>query len=209
MSEAAEAVLGRFDVSRESAAALRAYVDLLLRWNRRINLIGRSDEAEVWRRHVADGLQLLQHLRPSDRVLVDLGSGAGIPGLVVALATRQPLEVHLVESTGKKAAFLREAVRLTGAPAIVHQERIEELFGRDPALAADVVTARALAPLPGLLALAWPLLSRGARGLFHKGRGAANELTDSAKCWRIKSRTYPSAVGEDGCIVEILEIAHV
>jgi len=210
MTPAAEAVVRRWDVSRESALALEAYADLLLKWKRRINLVGRVDEEELWRRHIADGLQLLPLLRPTDGVVADLGSGAGVPGLVLAIGAmgRRDLRVHLVESNAKKAAFLSEAARVTGAPAMVHCGRIEDV-AREAALSgASLVTARALAPLPELLRLAFPLLSKGARGLFHKGSGVMGELTESAKCWRLNSVTHPSALGQGGCIVEVLEISH-
>ncbi len=206
MSEASEAVLAAADVSRESRAAIEAYATLLLKWNASINLVGPVSEAELWERHIADGLQLLPYLKETDRAVVDLGSGAGVPGLVLALGARDRpgFKVHLVESNRKKAAFLSEVVRITGAPAIVHNQRIEA--GALPE--ADVVTARALAPLPKLLELAYPLLSRGARGLFHKGRGVNAELTDSGKYWRLRSISHRSALGEGGCILEVLEIAH-
>src|ERR1700730_12269177 len=145
-------------VSRETAARLDRFVELLLEWQQRLNLIARSTEPKLWTRHVADSLQLVA-LAPQARTWADLGSGAGFPGLVIAcaLADTPGGRVHLVESNGKKAAFLREAVRIAGAPAVVHGVRIADFAANSPE-PIEVVTARALAPLPELLAAAFPLL---------------------------------------------------
>ena len=203
--------LAGFDVSRESRARLTAYVDLLVKWQRRINLIGPATVDDVWQRHIADAVQLVPLIKPHVKRILDLGSGAGIPGLVVAISLmeRQPVTVHLVESTKKKSAFLRQAVLLTGAPAIIHDCRIEELATAGPAgplEGIDLVTARALAPLPKLLQLALPWLEAGATGLFHKGREIDRELTESAKYWRIACVRHPSFVDPNGCILEVNEI---
>ncbi len=185
-------------VSRETEVRLDRFVELLLDWQRRINLIASSTESKLWTRHVADSLQLLP-LAPQACRWVDLGSGGGFPGLVIAcaLADTKGAEVHLVESTAKKAAFLREAARATGAPAVIHAARIEDFVDNAPA-GIEVVTTRALAPLVDLLATAYPLLRRGTWGLFPKGRAAASELTDAGKRWKIRaslevSRTDPQA----------------
>jgi 16S rRNA (guanine527-N7)-methyltransferase len=185
-------------VSRETLIRLDRFVDVLLRWQRRINLIAPSTAAHLWTRHVADSVQLLP-LEPQARIWVDLGSGGGFPGLVIAcaLAETPGAQVHLVEANAKKAAFLREAARVTGAPATVHAARIED-FLKSPPKAVDVVTARALAPLSELLAYAYPLLKSGACGLFPKGQDVDAELTEAAKYWKIQrslalSRTDPKA----------------
>jgi 16S rRNA (guanine527-N7)-methyltransferase len=203
--------LARFDVSRESRARLEAFVDLLVRWQKRINLIGPATVADVWQRHIADAVQLVPLIRPHVRRVLDLGSGAGIPGVVIAivLMDRQAAEVHLVESTGKKAAFLRQAVQLTGAPAVVHNCRVEALARAGEVRDVDLVTARALAPLPKLLQLASAWLEAGAYGLFHKGQDVDSELTESAKSWRITYAKHPSVVDPGGCILEVKEIEHV
>jgi 16S rRNA (guanine527-N7)-methyltransferase len=184
-------------VSRETLARLDQFVALLLDWQRRVNLIAPSTERVLWTRHVADSLQLLA-LAPDAHVWADLGSGAGFPGLVIAcaLADRTGALVHLVESNIKKAAFLREAARAIEVPAVVHSLRVAD-FVKD-AHRLDVVTARALAPLPELLEAAYPLLKRGAVGVFPKGQTVAAELTEAAKSWRIQetlaaSRTDPNA----------------
>jgi len=179
-------------VSRETADRLDRFVAVLQDWQRHTNLIAPSTEPHLWTRHVADSLQLLA-LTPDARNWVDLGSGAGFPGLVLAcaLADTPGAQVHLVESTQKKATFLREAIQATGAPAEVHAERIEDFVKHAPERI-DIVTARALAPLPKLLATAYPLLKTPTRGLFPKGQDVAIELTEAAKCWNIHATLAPS-----------------
>lgn len=194
-------------VSRETTERLDRFVATLLDWQQRMNLISRSSEAAVWTRHVADSLQL-HPLAPEARVWADLGSGAGFPGLVIAcaLADRPGAEVHLVESNGKKAAFLRDAAQAIGAPATVHQMRIEE-FLEKTVQTFDVVTARALAPLPQLLPMAYPLLRKGALGLFPKGQDVGSELTEAAKYWNVKSELVQSRTDARGQIVVVRGLA--
>jgi 16S rRNA (guanine527-N7)-methyltransferase len=188
-------------VSRETAERLDRFVELLLRWQRTTNLIAPSTVSHLWTRHVADSLQLLE-LAPQARVWVDLGSGAGFPGLVIAMALADTpgAVVHLVESNNKKVAFLREAQRLTGAPATVHLQRIED-FAASFKGHVDVVTARAVYPLKSLLGQCFPLLGKsGAIGLFPKGQRAELELRDAAARMKsgnmtatlAKSRTDPA-----------------
>jgi 16S rRNA (guanine527-N7)-methyltransferase len=183
-------------VSRETEDRLDRYVEVLLRWQDKLNLVAPSTLRELWTRHIADSLQLLA-LAPDARIWADFGSGGGFPGLPIALAGQTGTMVHLVESNGKKAAFLREAVRATGAGAIVHQERAER-FGETCAENVRVVTARALAPLKTLCDQAFPLIERGAIGLFLKGQDVDAELTDAAKYWRlgvskVASKTAPKS----------------
>lgn len=188
-------------VSRETMARLERFVTTLLDWQQRINLIAPSTEPTLWTRHIADSLQLLP-LAPEARIWVDLGSGAGFPGLVIAcaLAELPKVHVHLVESVGKKAAFLREAVEKTGVPATVHAMRVEDFAKNAPAVI-NVVTARALAPLSRLLILANPLLKKGALGLFPKGQDVEVELTEATKCWRIQASLVPSRTDPKSRIV--------
>jgi 16S rRNA (guanine527-N7)-methyltransferase len=190
-------------VSRETAQRLDRLVELLLDWQQRTNLVANSTLATVWSRHVADSLQLVD-LAPGARRWVDLGSGAGFPGLVIACAVagQAETEVHLVESNGKKAAFLRDAVRHSGAAAIVHAVRIED-FVKNFKGPADVVTARALAPLDELLPLAAPLLKTGVKGLFPKGQDVEVELTKAAKYWNIQYQLVPSRTHPSGRIVVV------
>jgi 16S rRNA (guanine527-N7)-methyltransferase len=168
-----------------------------------MNLVGPSALSAVWTRHVADSLQLLS-LAPDARVWVDLGSGAGFPGLVIAcaLADRSDAVAHLVESNRKKAGFLREAARVSGAAASVHHCRAEQ-FVEEWQGEIDIVTARALAPLPKLLLLAEPLLRKGAQALFLKGQDVEAELTESAKYWIMDVTSVISRSDPDGRVVHI------
>jgi len=179
-------------VSRETAARLDRFVAVLLDWQQHTNLIAPSTVPNLWTRHIADSLQLLA-LAPEAQIWVDLGSGGGFPGLVIAcaLADTPGAQIHLVESTQKKAAFLREATQATRAPAVIHAERIADFVKHAPQRI-DIVTARALAPLPKLLAEAYPLLKTPARGLFPKGQDVAIELTEAAKCWNVQVTLAPS-----------------
>jgi 16S rRNA (guanine527-N7)-methyltransferase len=188
-------------VSRETQNRLELYVDLLLQWQQKTNLIAPSTIPTIWTRHVADSLQLLD-LAPDARVWVDFGSGGGFPAIPIAcaLAGRPGAMVHLVESNGKKAAFLREAIRVTGAPAQVHPERVEK-YTKGPVNSVDVVSARALAPLKVLCDQASSLIEQGAIGLFPKGLDVAAELTDAAKYWNIEATTVASKTSPEGCIV--------
>ena len=190
-------------VSRETLRRLDLYVEALLSWREKTNLFALSTIPHLWTRHIADSLQLLD-LAPNARIWVDLGSGAGFPGLAIAcaLADTPGAEVHLVESTGKKTTFLREAARITGAPAVIHAERIEkfvESFGGR----ADVVTARALAPLKSLLDQSVSLLKTGTLGLFPKGQDVDAELTEATKYWNIKVNLAPSRTDSRGRIVVV------
>jgi 16S rRNA (guanine527-N7)-methyltransferase len=194
-------------VSRETLARLERYIALLFDWQGRMNLVAPSTLPHVWTRHVADSLQLLA-LAPGARIWVDLGSGAGFPGIVLAcaLADTAGAEVHLVESIAKKAAFLAAAVAETGAPATVHHMRIED-FVRRGEVRPDVVTARALAPLPRLLELAAPLVQKGAQGLFPKGQDVEAELTEAAKYWTLQSSFAPSLTSPESRILVVRKAA--
>jgi 16S rRNA (guanine527-N7)-methyltransferase len=190
-------------VSREKTARLDRFTALLLDWQSRINLIAASTVPVLWTRHIADSLQLLA-IAPDARKWVDLGSGGGFPGVPIAcaLAEQGSAEVHLIESNKKKAAFLREAVRITGAPAIVHAVRIAD-FCQSFRGALDAVTARALAPLPELLSIAYPLLKKGPQGVFPKGQDVEAELTEAAKCWSIQASLVPSRTDPESRVVLI------
>lgn len=192
-------------VSRETWARLDSYVALLRRWQRTTNLVAPSTLPQLWTRHVADSLQLVP-LAPDARIWIDLGSGGGFPGLVVAcvLAEREGAEVHLVESNDKKAAFLREVGRAVRLPVTVHAMRIEE-FVPAWSRAADVVSARALAPLSDLLGFVAPLVNKGAKALLMKGQDVGSELTESAKYWTLDSELVPSTTDTRG---QILIVTH-
>ncbi len=187
------------DVSRETLDRLERYAALLEKWNRAINLVARGSLADLWRRHMLDSAQLWTLLPPPQgrpRRILDLGSGAGFPGLVLAIrgASDGDGEVHLVEVDKKKAAFLREAARVAEAPVTLHVQRIESLAP----FPVDAVTARACAPLPRLLDYAAPFLRQyqpGARppvGLFLKGRDVDRELTEAREKWKMHAELFPS-----------------
>lgn len=194
-------------VSRETLQRLDRFVETLLAWNAKTNLIAASTVPHLWTRHIADSLQLID-LAPQARIWVDLGSGAGFPGLVIACALADSVAdsssavVHLVESNAKKAAFLREAARITGAPAKIHAERIEEFVEQFQG-PVDVVTARALATLKAILDQSFSLLKTGALGLFPKGQDAAAELTDADKYWNIQADLATSRTDSRGRIVVV------
>jgi 16S rRNA (guanine527-N7)-methyltransferase len=196
-------------VSRETSQRLDRFAELLLTWQRTTNLIAPSTIPHLWTRHIADSLQLLE-FSPDARGWIDLGSGGGFPGLVVAcaLAGEPGASVHLVESNAKKAAFLREAQRVTGSPAIVHAERIED-FAESFEGQADVVTARALAPLNLLLDRSFPLLGKSrALGLFPKGQNAELELGEASKTWTVKVNLMPSRTDPGGRFVVVRDLEH-
>ncbi len=203
----AHAVCRFFDVSRESCERLATYVSLLERWQSRINLVSRKTLGMVWARHVADGLQLLPHIPQGPVELVDLGSGSGVPGLILALtlASRREVSVRLVESHARKAAFLRTVIRETGIRAMVINSRIEAVDWATvlPHGVRAIILARALAPLPQLLELAWPLLARGAQALWHKGQDVEREIADSTRCWQLACEMIPSVTDPRGVILKI------
>ena len=187
-------------VSRETFLTLVAFQSALLRWNKRINLISGSTEADSWGRHILDSAQLFA-LAPAAKSWLDLGSGGGLPGLVLAilLKERPGASIVLVESNRKKAGFLQAMTGEFNLPAKIQAVRIEDVSFAP----VDVVTARALAPLPSLLGLTERWLSTGSRGFFHKGRDYENELTDSLPHWSYDLIEHPSVVGPQSVILEI------
>lgn len=201
------AALEPYNVSRESFERLTVYVDELLKWQQRFNLIGPSTAGEVWTRHILDAVQVVPLLPEGTRNLADLGSGAGIPGLVVAIVTGAA--VHLYESNGKKAAFLRHAAQASGVEAHVHQVRLEHIAGRGEVPQVDAVLARALAPLHRLLGHAEPFLKAGALGLFHKGQDIDIELTEATRYWRLNMTKHRSVTDSRGVILEVREAERV
>jgi 16S rRNA (guanine527-N7)-methyltransferase len=197
------AALGLTPVSRETEARLDSYVALLCEWQSKTNLVATSTLPNLWTRHIADSLQLLA-LAPEAKIWIDLGSGGGFPGVVLAsaLADVPGAKVHLVERNAKKAAFLREALRVTGAPGVVHLCDIEDIVDR-VAAPIDCVTARALAPLHQLIGFAEPLVRKGAKALFLKGQDIEAELTEATKYWSIRPNLHSSRTSGQGWIVEL------
>ena len=191
-------------VSRETLDRLKAYADLLIKWNRKINLVSDNSLADLWRRHMLDSAQLLPLLPPTpperERVVIDLGTGAGFPGMVLSILGAG--DVHLVDSDQRKMMFLREVAREVGSDAHIHGVRIEQMRH----FPVDVVTARALAPLPQLIEQAAPFLCGQSYALFLKGRGVQEELTEAEKHWKIRADLIPSRSDPSGTILHVGDI---
>lgn len=194
-----------FPVSHETLAKLELYARLLVQWQKAVNLVSPATLPHLWHRHMADSAQLLRYAPAKVRVWVDIGSGGGFPGLVTAilLANQQECVVHLVESNSRKCAFLSEVARQTSAPVRVHNARVADLAQSRAIPPADVVSARALAPLDALLELAQPFFGNASAGLFLKGREAASEVADARKRWAFDLVTHPSITDPDGHVLEI------
>lgn len=188
-------------VSHETRRDLETYVDHLRKWQRSINLVAPDTIDQVWSRHIEDSLQLLPLLPEPQIRIADLGSGAGLPGLVLAIARGSSAHVILVESNGKKASFLRVASQAAHVAVEIVNERIERAVPKLQAI--DVVTARALAPLRQLIDWSYPLLKTGALGLFPKGRSLALELEDAAKEYELEYDLVPSTLEAGSAIVVV------
>jgi 16S rRNA (guanine527-N7)-methyltransferase len=191
------------NVPRGTIERLETFVALLLTWNKRINLISKSTEPDIWRRHILDSVQLYPLIPRDCLSLVDLGSGAGFPGLVLSIMGVKG--VRLVESDARKAAFLREAARMTQADAVILNQRAEKVTPGP----VDVVTARALAPMPELLTLAQPFLGQNTLCLFLKGQHIEAELTQAHKMWRMQVDLRPSRSDPTGSVVRVREVSNV
>jgi len=186
-------------VSHETAMTLERYLGLLVQWNRAIALVSRSSLSDPWRRHILDCAQLIRHIDSvADRPILDLGSGAGLPGLVLAILGCR--DVRLIEANTRKAAFLNETARRLGLAVTVHAVRSDAVT---PSFPAAVVTARALAPVDRLLSLAAPFLTSGSRCLFLKGQDVVSELTQAEKRWTMVARRLPSLSDPKGTVLEI------
>jgi 16S rRNA (guanine527-N7)-methyltransferase len=198
-------------VSRETVARLTVYADLLIHWSKTHDLVAPSTLPDLWHRHIADSAQLLAHAPPDAKTWVDLGSGAGFPGLVIAilLGGQQPGETRttLIESNLKKVSFLAEVARRCGVKVEIIAERIEIAATRSTVANSDVITARALAPLGKLLGLSKPLFAPSTVGLFLKGRDAEAEVQQALGEWQFAYRLIPSITDADARIVEIRQLA--
>ncbi len=198
-------VVAEISVSRETFSSLEKFVDLVRRWNATINLISKSTVQDIWHRHVIDSAQLFKLCPSSAKLWVDLGSGGGFPGVVVAILAKEQkpdLKVALVESDLRKATFLREACRTLGLNAHVHSVRIESL----PALRADVLSARALAPLPTLLSYAVQNLNTAGVALFPKGTQHEAELSTARKTFSFDVKLLTSLSDSNAAILEVRNI---
>jgi 16S rRNA (guanine527-N7)-methyltransferase len=201
-----------YDVSRETLTRLVAYQALLGKWQQSVNLVGPTSLAAFWQRHAADSAQILRHAPSSAKTWLDLGSGGGLPGLVLAiiLAEKNPAAcLHMVESDRKKASFLRAVLADTGVTAHVHNARIEALAAAAPAALAqiDVITARALAPLNDLLTLLHPFCNSSTVALLHKGRNWHEELTLSEQYWKLSHQAHISDTDGDARLLEITALS--
>jgi 16S rRNA (guanine527-N7)-methyltransferase len=188
-------------VSRETFARLKAYADLLTDWNARHNLVAKSTLPDIWYRHFLDSAQLAPLIPAHAKTLADLGSGAGFPGLVLA-AMRPDLAVTLHEATTKKCAFLQAAAERMGIKAAIRNARLEDL----PPKPFDVVTARALAPLPQLLTYAYPFTGPNSVCLFLKGQNVGAELTEAHKYWNMQASQVPSQTEPSAAIVTVRQL---
>ena len=192
---------GIFPVSRETLARLEAYAELLTRWSARINLVGRDTIPDLWRRHILDSAQLWTFVPDWVQSIIDLGSGAGLPGLILAILGVPGME--LVEADSRKCAFLREAVRITETDAMIRPCRIEAV----PRHPVDVVTARACAPLDRLLGLAEPFLGAGSECLFLKGERIEQELTIAREGWTMTVSACQSRSDPRGVVLRLQQVA--
>ena len=190
------------DVPRETQEKLDCYVQLLIKWQARINLISSKTLPEIWHRHILDSAQLVSYLPKTPSVILDMGSGAGLPGVILAILTRHQL--HLVESDSRKIAFMRTALRETGTSAILHEQRMETV----PALRPDIITARALAPLSQLITLASGQHHEKIEYLFLKGREAKQELTALPACPKMEAECLPSMTDSQASIIRLKPILY-
>ena len=190
------------DVPRETQEKLDCYVQLLIKWQARINLISSKTLPEIWHRHILDSAQLVSYLPKTPSVILDMGSGAGLPGVILAILTRHQL--HLVESDSRKIAFMRTALRETGTGAILHEQRMETV----PALRPDIITARALAPLSQLITLASGQHHEKIEYLFLKGREAKQELTTLPACPKMEAECLPSMTDSQASIIRLKPILY-
>jgi 16S rRNA (guanine527-N7)-methyltransferase len=189
-------------VSRETLSRLKAYADVLADWNARHNLVSARSLEDVWHRHFWDSAQLVPLIPEKARNLADLGSGAGFPGLVLAEMLRGRVSVSLYEATAKKCAFLAAAAERMQLKVAIHNLRMEDA----PALAFDVVTARACAPLPTLLKYAKPFTGPNSVCLLLKGQNVGSELTEAHKSWSMKVRQISSLTDPSSAILELTEL---
>ena len=184
-------------VSRETFSKLVLYHDLLYRWQSSINLISPSTLSDSWNRHFLDSLQLLKYVSRETFRLLDLGSGAGFPGMVLAIAGK--CEAHLVESDSKKYVFLKEVARVTNTSITIHQKRIEETLLANT----DIITARGCSDLATLLQFSLPNVSRETFCLFPKGENYSTEIAEAEKTWRFTCEVYPSITHPKAGILKI------
>lgn len=197
-----------FDVSRETREKLDAYLELLKQWNPKINLVAPRTLTQAWQRHIIDSAQIYRHIPEGATTWVDLGSGGGFPGLVVAILAQDTcpdLSVTLVESDARKSAFLRTVARTTGVKVSIKVDRIETI----PPMRQDVVSARALAPLPLLLEYVHHHIAPNGTALLMKGATWEKELADADATWRFSCIPHKSETDPNAVILEVGDLCHV
>jgi len=189
------------DLEKSKIEKLEIYVDQLVKWQKKYNLVSNSTLPNIWKRHILDSVQLCNYINKHDNkdnrepIITDLGSGAGFPGMVLAIMSLG--DVHLVESSAKKCVFLEEIARLLSIKVKIHNTRIEKMnFWKS-----QVITARALAPLDKLLCLSFPFFQNGAKGIFLKGKNVFSEIKRAKNDWNIRYRAYPSITDSTGVVL--------
>lgn len=192
-------------VSRETIDRLKIYQGLLEVWQKKINLVSPSSLSHSWKRHFEDSLQLLSYIPQETSTLIDLGSGAGFPGLVLAIALPQILKVTLIESDIRKCLFLETVSRETKIPVIIKSERIESI--KD--IKADIITARALAPLSLLLDYTYPFMNENSQVFFLKGKGVTQEIQEAKKKWDFDLEIFQSLTDSTGRILKINRLRRI
>ncbi len=193
----AESIARFFNVSRETQEKLTIYVALLVKWQASINLVSSKTLPQIWHRHILDSAQLVRYLPAAPSTIMDMGSGAGLPGVILAILTDH--QIHLVESDSRKVSFMRTALRETDTQAVIHEQRMESL----PAIQPDVLTARALAPLAQLLELSRRQHHHQLQFLFLKGREVKQELTALSSYPKLEAETFPSLTDSDASIIRL------
>lgn len=196
-------VIDQLDLSPQAVRKLDLYVTMLEEWQAKMNLVSDSTLPIVWTRHILDSAQVEQHLNPDDKIIVDFGSGAGFPGLVLAILDENKKRIiHLIESDGKKCSFLKAVAETCGLNVVVHHERIEKMT----VFKADVITARALAALDKLLVYAKPFIGNHTRCLFLKGKKADEELKACTRKFTFSLQKYASVTSDEGQILCLTEV---
>jgi len=198
-----DAVRQVFDASDAQLETFKTYAALLQKWQNAVNLVSPGSLDDIWQRHFADSVQLAGLIRPGSTCL-DFGSGAGFPGMVIAIALRDKgVAVHLVESNARKCAFLRDVARRTGTPVEIHVGRVEEIAAKGTVPSVDFIMTRGVAPLTKLIDLSEPFFQSGTVGLFPKGRRVEKEIREARESWTFAAQDHASATEPDGRILEI------
>lgn len=193
------------DVSRETFERLELFTELLKQWNPKFNLVSRDSMDDLWRRHMVDSAQLHKMIPEYDGALVDVGSGAGFPGMILAIMGLA--NVHLVESSERKCAFLREAARKTDCPVTIHNIRLGDKAPQPAQLPkAEIITARAVSPLVNLLDIVFSMVYDSTCCIFHKGSRVDDELKAAREKWRFELERLPSGSDPSGAILKLRQI---